>query len=109
MKRLVGIASALVMLAAPMLSMAGSPSQDLKNFRDFYTDRFPDTPLQDFVNGVYSIDKPSREQWEAFEDFPNLGDAFTLDRFGHPRRRSGADGAAMPLKADFFDDAVFNQ
>ena len=70
MKRLVGIASALVMLAAPMLSMAGSPSQDLKNFRDFYTDRFPDTPLQDFVNGVYSIDKPSREQWEAFEDFP---------------------------------------
>ena len=26
--------------------------------------------LQDFTNGVYSIDKPSREQWEAFEDFP---------------------------------------
>ncbi|MCW8956404.1 MAG: sulfur oxidation c-type cytochrome SoxA [Gammaproteobacteria bacterium] len=70
MKRLVGIASALVMLAAPMLSMAASPSQDLKDFRKFYTDRFPDTPLHDFVNGVYSIDAASREQWEAFEDFP---------------------------------------
>lgn len=70
MKRLVGIASALVMLAAPMLSMAASPSQDLKDFRNFYTDRFPDTPLQEFTNGVYSIDKASREQWVAFEDFP---------------------------------------
>lgn len=70
MRRLVGIASALLMLAAPMLSMAASPSQDLKDFRNFYTDRFPDTPLQDFTNGVYSIDKASREQWEAFEDFP---------------------------------------
>ncbi|MFW2374482.1 MAG: sulfur oxidation c-type cytochrome SoxA [Gammaproteobacteria bacterium] len=70
MKRLVGIASALVMLAAPMLSMAANPSQDLKDFRNFYTDRFPDTPMYEFVNGVYAIDPPSREQWEAFEDFP---------------------------------------
>lgn len=70
MKRLVGIASALVMLAAPMLSMAASPAQDLKNFRKFYTERFPDVPLNDYVNGVYALDKDSREQWEAFEDFP---------------------------------------
>ena len=46
-----------------------TPQQDLKEFQSFYMDRFPDTPFDDFVNGVYSIDPASREQWEDIEEF----------------------------------------
>ena len=46
-----------------------TPQQDLKEFQSFYLDRFPDTPFEDFVNGVYSIDPASREQWEDIEEF----------------------------------------
>ncbi len=69
MKKLAVIASALCMLISPILANA-SPEQDLKDFKKYYTERFPDTPLNDFVNGVYSVDKASREQWENFEEFP---------------------------------------
>ncbi len=70
MKKFAVIASVLCMFAAPAISIAASPDQDLKDFRKFYTDRFPDTPLHDFINGVYSVDKGSREQWEDIEEFP---------------------------------------
>ena len=69
MKKLTVITSMLCLLATPLM-VSASPQQDLKDFRNHYTQRFPDTPLQDFANGVYSIDKASREQWEAFEEFP---------------------------------------
>jgi len=70
MKKLAVIASALCMLAAPLLGVAASPEQDLKDFRSYFTKRFPATPLQDFANGVYAVDKSLRDQWEAFEEFP---------------------------------------
>ena len=70
MKKLAVIVSALCMLAASFLSVAASPEQDLKDFRSYFTKRFPATPLQDFSNGVYAVDKSLREQWEAFEEFP---------------------------------------
>ena len=47
-----------------------TPQQDLEKFRSFYEKRFPGTPFNDFVNGVYSVDAASREQWEAIEEFP---------------------------------------
>ncbi|HED35370.1 MAG TPA: sulfur oxidation c-type cytochrome SoxA [Gammaproteobacteria bacterium] len=70
MKKVAVIVSALCMLIAPIAGFTANPDQDLKDFRKYFTDKFPDVPLQDFTNGVYSVDKPSREQWEAFEDFP---------------------------------------
>ena len=48
----------------------GAPEDDLKAFRDFYTERFPDTPFEDFANGLYSIDESRREEWEQMEEFP---------------------------------------
>ncbi len=69
MKKLAVMISMLCMLATPLFASA-SPQQDLKDFRKYFTERFPDTPLDDFINGVYSVDKASREQWEAFEEFP---------------------------------------
>jgi L-cysteine S-thiosulfotransferase len=46
-----------------------TPESDLTEFQDFYKNRFPNTPFNDFVNGVYSIDAASREQWEEIEEF----------------------------------------
>ncbi len=69
MKKLAVITSLFCLLATPLFATAG-PKEDLKDFRKYYTDRFPETPMHDFINGVYSVDKASREQWEAFEEFP---------------------------------------
>ncbi len=47
-----------------------NPQADFKAFRDYFTQRFPNVPLNDFVNGPYSMDADLRKQWEAIEDFP---------------------------------------
>lgn len=70
MKRLLTIAATLGLLTAASIPVQASPQQDLKAFRAYFIKRFPDVPLQDFTNGVYSIDKASREQWESIEEFP---------------------------------------
>ena len=49
---------------------AAAPEDDLRAFRDFYKQRFPDVPFEDFANGLYSIDKSRREEWEQMEEFP---------------------------------------
>jgi sulfur-oxidizing protein SoxA len=58
------------MVVTPLASNA-TPDQDLKAFRKHFTEKFPNVPVGDFVNGVYAVDKASREQWEAFEEFPS--------------------------------------
>ena len=63
------IAATAVMAASPLISNA-SPEDDLKAFRGYFMERFPNVPLEEFANGVYAIDAPSREQWEAIEEFP---------------------------------------
>ena len=70
MKKFVTALSALLVLATPLAGQA-TPDDDLKAFRAFFTKRFPDVPVNDFINGVYAVDKASREQWEAFEEFPS--------------------------------------
>ena len=57
-------------LAAPLAATASTPEEDLAAFRAYFQKRFPDVPTHDYVNGVYAIDAPSREQWEAIEEFP---------------------------------------
>ena len=47
-----------------------TPAEDLEVYRAFFNKRFPGVPLNEFGNGVYSIDKVSRDSWEAIEDFP---------------------------------------
>lgn len=54
----------------PLAAQATSPEQDLKEFRAYFFDRFPDVDLQEFANGVYAIDPASRAQWESIEEFP---------------------------------------
>jgi len=69
MKRLLLIAVTAIATATPLLSSA-SPEDDLKAFRGYFMERFPNVPLEEFANGVYAIDAASREQWEAIEEFP---------------------------------------
>ena len=59
----------LAMLLAISCAVGATPQQDLKEFQNYYMERFPDTPFEDFANGVYSIDEGSREQWEDIEEF----------------------------------------
>ena len=59
----------LALLVALPLSAGATPQQDLAEFQKYYTDRFPNTPFEDFANGVYSIDEASREQWIEIEEF----------------------------------------
>ena len=70
MKKLLLIAAAFsTFCAAPLISQAG-PKEDLKAFRGYFMERFPDIPLEEFANGVYALDKTARENWEAIEEFP---------------------------------------
>ncbi len=70
MKKVILAASAVCLLATLPFASQASPEDDLKEFRDYYAKRFPNTPFNDFNNGVYSIHEASREEWEAIEDFP---------------------------------------
>ena len=72
--------AALVVAGAGPAAAADSidPDADFKAFRDYFTKRFPDVPLNDFVNGPYSMDAELRKQWEAIDDFPPYD--FAIDR-----------------------------
>jgi L-cysteine S-thiosulfotransferase len=59
----------LALLIALPLSAGATPKQDLAEFQKYFMERFPNTPFEDFANGVYSIDAASREQWLEIEEF----------------------------------------
>lgn len=70
MKSVVRISRGLGLLALlPALCSAG-PEQDRNQFVEYFTKKFSDVPMEEFQNGVYSIDKVSRDSWEAIEEFP---------------------------------------
>ena len=68
MKKTFATLGLALLLALPFSGMA-SPQEDLAEFRNFFKERFPNTPFEDYVNGVYSVDPASREQWEEIEQF----------------------------------------
>ena len=64
------VVAALAMAVALPQAATASPEEDLKAFRAYFKKRFPDVPFEDYINGVYAIDKASRAQWEEIEEFP---------------------------------------
>jgi sulfur-oxidizing protein SoxA len=70
MKKIATVLTALMVAAIPLASQ-GAPENDLKEFRAYFAKKFPNVPMKDYVNGVYAVDKASREQWESFEEFPS--------------------------------------
>jgi L-cysteine S-thiosulfotransferase len=70
MKKIATALSVMLIAATPFAAQA-TPDDDLKALRSYFAKKFPNVPENDFINGVYAIDKNSREQWEAFEEFPS--------------------------------------
>jgi L-cysteine S-thiosulfotransferase len=68
MKKTLATLGLALMIALP-LSVGATPQQDLAEFQKYFMERFPNTPFEDFANGVYSIDAASREQWLEIEEF----------------------------------------
>jgi sulfur-oxidizing protein SoxA len=68
MKKTLATFAMAILIAMPMIGQS-SPESDLAEFQSFYKQRFPTTAFDDFANGVYSIDRASREQWLEIEEF----------------------------------------
>jgi sulfur-oxidizing protein SoxA len=95
---------AMAMLALAVMRPAAAadstdPAADFKAFRDYFTQKFPNVPLNDFVNGPYSMDAELHKQWQAIDDFPPYD--FAVDR--------GKEMFATPFKngktyGDCFDN-----
>jgi sulfur-oxidizing protein SoxA len=94
------VLAALVVAGARPAAAADSidPDADFKAFRDYFTKRFPNVPLNDFVNGPYSMDAELRKQWEAIDDFPPYD--FAIDRgkemFATPFKNGKTYGDCFP-------------
>jgi len=77
-----------------------NPDADFKAFRNYFTKRFPKVPLNDFVNGPYSMDADLRKQWQAIDDFPPYD--FAIDRgkemFAAPFKNGKTYGDCFPNK-----------
>jgi len=55
MKKIAAALSVMLIAATPFAAQA-TPDDDLKAFRSYFTNKFPDVPMNDFSNGVYAID-----------------------------------------------------
>jgi sulfur-oxidizing protein SoxA len=77
--RLILFAMFVLAFVAPVRAAdTADPAAEFKAFRDYFTQKFPNVPLNDFVNGPYSMDADLRKQWEAIDDFPPYD--FAVDR-----------------------------
>ena len=74
MKKIITIAATLAaMLLTLPVTVQASPQQDLKNFRQFFEQRFPDTPFKDFANGALAKGIGTADmisQWQDMMQFP---------------------------------------
>jgi L-cysteine S-thiosulfotransferase len=92
---------AVVLLALPAAAADKiDPQADFKAFRKYFTERFPNVPLNDFVNGPYSMDADLRKQWVSIEDFPPYD--FAVDKgkemFATPFKNGKSYGDCFPNK-----------
>ena len=69
MKKII-VASVAAMMTFGGMAISANPESDRAAFEKYFTKKFPNTPVEDFVNGIYSIDPSSREQWLEIEEFP---------------------------------------
>ncbi len=102
MLRKIFIALAIVIGTAPPLlaANAADPQADFKAFRKYFTERFPKLPLNDFVNGPYSMDAGLRKQWKAIEEFPPYEFAVEQGKqmFATPFKNGKSYGDCFPNK-----------
>lgn len=61
------VAAVMAYVSVPVLA---APEDDRMAFVNYFHTKFPNVPENDFINGIYSIDPISREQWVDLEEFP---------------------------------------
>jgi L-cysteine S-thiosulfotransferase len=102
MLRKIFIAVAVVAGTAQPLLAANdiNPQADFKAFRKYFTERFPKVPLNDFVNGPYSMDAGLRKQWQAKEECPPYEFAVEQGKqmFATPFKNGKTYGDCFPNK-----------
>jgi L-cysteine S-thiosulfotransferase len=102
MRRPLLLAAAMLALAAPpaFAADAVNPQADFTAFRAYFTKRFPNVPLNDFVNGPYSMDAGLRRQWIEIDAFPPY--QFAVDKgkqmFETPFKNGKTYGDCFPDK-----------
>ena len=102
MLRKIFVAAVFVLgTAQPLLAdNAVDPKADFKAFREYFTKRFPKVPLNDFVNGPYSMDEGLRKQWKSIEELPPY--EFAVERgkemFAKPFKSGKTFGDCFPNK-----------
>jgi sulfur-oxidizing protein SoxA len=100
MLRSILIAVALVGGTAQVFSadVGSDPQAEFKAFREYFVKRFPKVPINDFVNGPYSMDEGLREQWKAKEEFPPYEFAVEngKEMFGKPFKNGKTYGGCFP-------------
>ncbi len=69
MKHLLKKIAMLAVAGGIAASAQASPEADREAFQNFYKNRFTNVPMEEYPNGVYSIDPVGRENWEAIEEF----------------------------------------
>tara|TARA_R110001606_G_C15402875_1_gene653454 strand:+ start:9639 stop:10475 length:837 start_codon:yes stop_codon:yes gene_type:complete len=75
MKRRIYLSLALASCITVTTSTFADPVSDNQTIRAYFTEKFPDIALEDLVDGVYAIDKNSRDQWLQIEEFPPYEEA----------------------------------
>jgi sulfur-oxidizing protein SoxA len=96
------LAALLIAGTAQAVSAAETvdPQKDLKAFREYFTSRFPNVQLDDYVNGPYSMDEGLRAQWKAIDEFPPY--QFAIDKgeemFKTPFKNGKTYGDCFPNK-----------
>lgn len=112
MKKILVASVVAISVAGGPSAFAINPGADLDKFQSYFKKKFPDTPFADYINGVYSIDAGSREQWEAIEEFPpyeaavDRGADMWSSAFGNGKTYAscfGDDVAAVRGKYPYYD------
>jgi L-cysteine S-thiosulfotransferase len=102
MLRTILIAAALIAGTAQVFAaeIGSDPQAEFKAFRNYFTSRFPKVPLQDFVNGPYSMDEGLRAQWKAIDEFPPYEFAVEKGKemFATPFKNGKSYGDCFPNK-----------
>lgn len=71
MRKLITSVVLLAIALSPFVTaQASTPAEDREAFRNHYKKTLTGANLDDFINGVYTLDADARSQWEEIEEFP---------------------------------------
>lgn len=80
MKSLLITLTAMGILVGASIGVHADPAQDLQAFQDFFRNKFPDVPFDEFSNGLFALPaaKEQRARWEQVMKLPPY--EFALER-----------------------------